>query len=69
MATNDDDLNMGSATDVASVIQAHHAWKKRIQAVIEGTSDEVFDVELIAKDNLCVMGQWLYVARCCGWYD
>lgn len=62
MATGDSDINMGSATDVASVIQAHHAWKRRIQSVINGTSDEVFDIELIAKDDLCVVGCWLYGA-------
>ncbi len=62
MATDSSNLNMGSATDVASIIQAHHAWKMRIQSVINGTSDEVFDIEMIAKDNVCVVGRWLYGA-------
>ncbi len=62
MATNNSNLNMGSATDVASVIQAHHAWKTRIQSVINGTSNEVFEVEMVARDNLCVVGKWLYGA-------
>lgn len=57
-----DELDINSATEIASVIQAHYVWKERIQAVVDGTSTEELIVADIAKDNLCILGKWIYGA-------
>lgn len=42
------------------VLDAHMAWRTRLQDVLKGTSTEVLEVRQIAPDNLCVLGKWLY---------
>jgi len=41
-------------------ITAHSQWKIRLQAVINGTSKETLDPAVVALDNKCVLGQWIY---------
>ena len=53
-------LNIQSAREIGSVIEAHFAWKSRIQAVIEGSSSEILSVEVVSKDNQCILGKWIY---------
>jgi len=41
-------------------LDAHAAWKGRLQAVLQGTSSERVDVGTIAQDSVCTLGRWLY---------
>ena len=46
--------------DFVSAIRAHQAWKGRLLAVVEGRSPEPLDPREVCRDDLCVLGQWLY---------
>ncbi|MCX7600377.1 MAG: CZB domain-containing protein [Meiothermus sp.] len=46
--------------DVQAVINAHLAWRKRLEDAILGRSNEELDIGVIAQDNQCLLGQWLY---------
>ncbi|MCL6528276.1 MAG: CZB domain-containing protein [Thermaceae bacterium] len=46
--------------DVQAVIDAHLAWRKRLEGQILGTSSDELDLSLIMQDNQCVLGKWLY---------
>lgn len=46
--------------NLAQVIDAHMAWKNRLQNTLLGTSSEQLEVAVVAQDNLCALGQWLY---------
>lgn len=41
-------------------INAHVAWKVRLQKHIAGTSDENLDPEVVGCDDKCALGQWIY---------
>ncbi len=41
-------------------IAAHIKWKTRLNQYIDGTSTEKLDRATICKDNLCVLGKWIY---------
>jgi Chemoreceptor zinc-binding domain len=41
-------------------ITAHSQWKIRLLNVINGTSQESLDPQVIAIDNKCALGQWIY---------
>lgn len=41
-------------------INAHVAWKLRLRKHIDGVSDEVLDPAIVACDDKCVLGQWIY---------
>ncbi len=41
-------------------INAHAQWKVRLRRLLDGTSNETIDAETVARDNVCVLGQWLY---------
>lgn len=51
--------------DVQAVINAHLAWRKRLEDCILGHSNEELDISIVMQDNQCALGQWLYgqVAR------
>jgi methyl-accepting chemotaxis protein len=42
------------------IITSHASWKAKFKIAIE--TKETLDVSLIAKDNCCDLGQWLYNA-------
>ncbi|GEM81978.1 CZB domain-containing protein [Meiothermus hypogaeus] len=46
--------------DVQAVINAHLAWRKRLEDCILGRSNEELDIGVIMQDNQCLLGQWLY---------
>ncbi|WP_337868448.1 CZB domain-containing protein [Meiothermus sp.] len=46
--------------DVQAVINAHLAWRKRLEDAILGHSNEELDIGVIMQDNQCLLGQWLY---------
>ena len=45
--------------DGNAAIDAHVKWKARLQAYIEGTSQEALTTEAIARDDDCSLGHWL----------
>ncbi|CAK0773155.1 methyl-accepting chemotaxis protein [Gammaproteobacteria bacterium] len=56
-------LSAPSKTGVSlfdTAIAAHIKWKMRLTQFIDGTSNEQLDSEKVCKDNLCVLGQWIY---------
>jgi hypothetical protein len=46
--------------DVISAIEAHIRWKIRLESYINGTSDEQLDATVVAKDDQCALGKWIY---------
>jgi hypothetical protein len=46
--------------NMKQVLDAHLAWRARLENVLTGTAKEVIEVNQIAPDNLCVLGKWLY---------
>lgn len=41
-------------------INAHIAWKLKLQKYIDGVSEERLNPEIICQDNKCKLGQWIY---------
>jgi hypothetical protein len=46
--------------DWMSIISAHVLWKKRLQSLLDGTSEETLNPDNIGLDNKCGLGQWIY---------
>ena len=57
----DDPLEAEAAgLDFKGAIEAHQRWKVRLQEVIEGRSEEVLDPAVVARDDCCALGKWIY---------
>lgn len=41
-------------------INAHVAWKVRLQKHIKGESDERLNASVVGRDDLCTLGKWIY---------
>ncbi|HEY0721562.1 MAG TPA: CZB domain-containing protein [Gammaproteobacteria bacterium] len=41
-------------------INAHVAWKVRLQKHIKGESNERLDASAASRDDLCALGKWIY---------
>jgi hypothetical protein len=41
-------------------IAVHQKWKVRLRVVIDGKSTETLDPEIVAKDDQCLLGQWIH---------
>lgn len=41
-------------------VAAHIKWKIRLSQFIDGTGTEKLDSAVIAKDNMCDLGKWIY---------
>lgn len=46
--------------DWMGIISAHVLWKKRLQSLLDGTSEETLNPDNIGMDNKCALGQWIY---------
>jgi methyl-accepting chemotaxis protein len=46
--------------DWLGIIGAHVLWKKRLLALLDGTSQETLDPVAIGVDNKCALGKWIY---------
>ncbi len=46
--------------NVKTAIEAHVKWKHRLKDVIDGTSTEVLDPNIVARDDKCALGEWLH---------
>ncbi|MBN8717014.1 MAG: CZB domain-containing protein [Stenotrophomonas sp.] len=45
--------------DMKTALDAHAAWKQRLQDVMDG-KQEPPEVHKVARDDLCALGQWLH---------
>lgn len=45
--------------DMKAALDAHAAWKQRLQDVLAGRL-EVPEIHKVARDDLCALGQWLH---------
>lgn len=43
-----------------TALEAHIKWKLRLQGVIDGTGTEAIDPMVVAQDNQCALGKWIY---------
>lgn len=46
--------------DFRTAIDAHMKWKKRLEEYIGGTSTETLRVEIVSRDDQCVLGKWIH---------
>ncbi|WP_242615562.1 CZB domain-containing protein [Sphaerotilus mobilis] len=46
--------------DFAGAIRAHQLWKRRLLQVMDGASDENFDIARVRRDDCCDLGRWLH---------
>jgi hypothetical protein len=46
-----------------SAIEAHQNWKRRLTSVVEGSSAETLHVEIVSRDDQCLLGKWIYSAN------
>jgi Chemoreceptor zinc-binding domain len=53
------DLDMPDL-NLKQVLDAHREWKVRLQNVLDGTSEEQFDIETVSQDCHCFLGKWIY---------
>ena len=55
-----DDENILSGLNLKEVLDAHDAWKKKLQDELTGDGTESLDVPHVASDRNCVLGKWLH---------
>jgi methyl-accepting chemotaxis protein len=41
-------------------IEAHIKWKSRLLDLVDGSSSEKLDSNVVCKDNACALGKWIY---------
>ena len=58
MSTKPD--NCEGELNFMDAIEAHVRWKVRLEAYINGTSNEKLDPEQICRDDQCILGKWIY---------
>lgn len=46
--------------DFPAAVAAHQKWKARLQASIDGSSEEKLDPAVVGRDDQCVLGKWLH---------
>lgn len=46
--------------DLSHAMEAHIRWKLRLQAYVEGTSQEKLDPLDIGRDDQCELGRWIH---------
>ncbi len=48
------------ALNLRTALDAHTAWKARLEAELSGESDDKLDVSVVGSDCQCVLGKWLH---------
>lgn len=59
-ADADADSGMIAGLDFKGAINAHIAWKVRLEKCINGDNEEKLQVEVISRDDQCVLGKWIH---------
>ena len=49
-----------SGLKLQQVMDAHMAWKGKLQKVLDGTSAEKIDLQIASEDCHCFLGKWFY---------
>lgn len=49
-----------SGLSMKQVSEAHMAWIDQLKSVLDGHANAQLDIQTVAKDNMCVLGKWLY---------
>jgi hypothetical protein len=50
------------SVDFYAAIQAHVLWRVRLEAYVEGTSNEELNPSIVGRDDCCALGKWIYGA-------
>ncbi len=48
------------SVDFYAAIQAHVLWRVRLEAYVDGTSDEKLNPNTVGRDDCCDLGKWIY---------
>ncbi len=56
---DDPDSGMIAGLDFKGAINAHMAWKVRLEKCIQGGNEENLQVETVSRDDQCVLGKWI----------
>ena len=59
-AAADADSGMIAGLDFKGAINAHMAWKVRLEKCIGGANEENLHVETVSRDDACILGKWIY---------
>jgi hypothetical protein len=46
--------------NLKQVMEAHNAWKSKLQQVLDGKSTEKLDIAMVSADCNCFLGKWIY---------
>jgi methyl-accepting chemotaxis protein len=46
----------------SEAIKEHASWRLRLSRCCQGTQNEAINAQILAKDNACDLGKWLYGA-------
>lgn len=57
---DDPDSGRIAGLDFKGAIDAHMAWKVRLEKCIGGNSEEKLQVEVVSRDDQCVLGKWIH---------
>jgi len=62
VGTADDDADSGkiAGLDFKSAIDAHMAWKVRLEKCMAGHDDQNLKVDDASRDDHCTLGKWIY---------
>jgi len=58
--TKSEDREVTEVINIYDAVLAHQAWKKRLVEYLDGRSKEDLQPSKICKDDLCVLGKWIY---------
>ncbi len=56
----DSDEGMLPGLNLKEVLDAHEAWKNKLEMELSGVSSEPVDANIVASDCHCVLGKWLH---------
>ena len=57
---SDADAGIVAGLDFKGAINAHMAWKVRLEKCINGANEENLQVEVVSRDDQCVLGKWIH---------
>ena len=57
---NQEEAAVMGGIDFRNAIEIHAKWKLRLKNYIEGNSNEDLKIEVISRDDQCMLGKWLH---------
>jgi len=46
--------------NIMDAINAHVRWKIRLDKILNGTSEEKLDPQVVCRDDQCILGRWIH---------